>query len=134
MQTVLTSWKEIAQYMGKGVRTVQRWEECFGLPIRRLNAHGHHAVLAVPSEIDAWVRIRTEIQTQGTPTSEAERLGKRVVELEEENRFLRARLGWTIDEHSGERAEKQKDSERCTRLLLRSESPGQESRHSGSPQ
>jgi hypothetical protein len=24
--SVLTSWKEIAQYVGKGVRTVQRWE------------------------------------------------------------------------------------------------------------
>lgn len=74
MQSVLTSWKEIAQYMGKGVRTVQRWEACFGLPVRRLNANAHHAVLAVPEEIDKWVRIKTELQTKGGADSEAERL------------------------------------------------------------
>lgn len=32
---VFTSWKEIARYMGKGVRTVQRWEQDFGLPVRK---------------------------------------------------------------------------------------------------
>ena len=25
MASILTSWKEIGQYLGKGVRTVQRW-------------------------------------------------------------------------------------------------------------
>jgi DNA-binding transcriptional regulator YiaG len=33
--TVLSSWKDIAQYLGKGVRTVQRWERHLGLPVRR---------------------------------------------------------------------------------------------------
>jgi hypothetical protein len=31
---LLSSWKDIAKYTGKGVRTVQRWER-EGLPVRR---------------------------------------------------------------------------------------------------
>jgi hypothetical protein len=55
-QRVLTSWKEIAAYLGKGVRTVQRWERMFGLPVRRPVSASHKAVLAFPEEIDAWAR------------------------------------------------------------------------------
>lgn len=33
--TILTSWKEIAGFFGKSVRTVQRWERHFALPVRR---------------------------------------------------------------------------------------------------
>ena len=32
MTSVLASWKDIAQYVGKGIRTVQRWERELGLP------------------------------------------------------------------------------------------------------
>src|SRR4051812_33630088 len=31
----LQSWKEIAAYLKRGVRTVQRWERSHGLPVRR---------------------------------------------------------------------------------------------------
>lgn len=56
--TVLTSWKDIARYMGKGVRTVQRWEQDFGLPVRRPRGANKKAVLARPSDLDAWVALR----------------------------------------------------------------------------
>jgi hypothetical protein len=59
MPNVLTSWKEIAQYLGKGVRTVQRWEQEFGLPVRRPTDPCRRAVLAIPEELDAWRRART---------------------------------------------------------------------------
>ncbi|HEX4066014.1 MAG TPA: hypothetical protein VHZ09_08305 [Acidobacteriaceae bacterium] len=55
---VLTSWKEIARYMGKGVRTVQRWEQDFGLPVRRPQGSNKKAVLARPRDLDAWVALR----------------------------------------------------------------------------
>lgn len=55
---VLTSWKEIARYMGKGVRTVQRWEQDFGLPVRRPQSSEKKAILARPRDLDAWVAIR----------------------------------------------------------------------------
>lgn len=54
MQTLLSSWKEIAQYMGKGVRTVQRWERCQGLPVHRPAGSPKGVVLAYPSELHAW--------------------------------------------------------------------------------
>ena len=55
---VLTSWKDIARYMGKGVRTVQRWEQDFGLPVRRPLGSNKRAVLARPVDLDAWVALR----------------------------------------------------------------------------
>jgi len=54
MTTTLTSWKEIAAYLGKGVRTVQRWEQRLGLPVRRPSPDSH-IIFALPSELDAWV-------------------------------------------------------------------------------
>jgi hypothetical protein len=52
----LTSWKDIAAYLGKGIRTVQRWEDELGLPVRRPKQGLKSAVFAVPEEIDAWVK------------------------------------------------------------------------------
>ncbi len=52
---VLNSWKEIAAHLGRGVRTVQRWERDFGLPVRRPSGRSRSAVVAVPAELDAWV-------------------------------------------------------------------------------
>jgi len=56
MQTVLGSWKEIANHLGKGVRTVQRWERCSGLPIHRPSGSSKGVVLAFPAELDRWAR------------------------------------------------------------------------------
>ena len=54
---VLTCWKDIAQYMGKAVRTVQRWEREFQLPVKRLDDFGYKsAVLARPEDLDSWFR------------------------------------------------------------------------------
>jgi hypothetical protein len=62
---VLTSWKEIAAYLGKGVRTVQRWEKDFGLPIRRPQGSDKSAILARTRDLDAWVALRCS--TRGLP-------------------------------------------------------------------
>jgi len=61
---VLTSWKDIARYMGKGVRTVQRWEQDFGLPVRRPKGSSKKAVLARPRDLDAWVAMRCASRTE----------------------------------------------------------------------
>jgi len=53
---VLNSWKEIASYVGRGVRTVQRWEADLGMPVRRPRAKSRSAVFAMSDEIDAWLR------------------------------------------------------------------------------
>jgi hypothetical protein len=57
--TVLTSWKEIARYLGKGVRTAQRWEQQLGLPVRRpIGASQKSAVLLHREEVDVWLTTR----------------------------------------------------------------------------
>jgi hypothetical protein len=57
----LNSWKEIANYMGMGVRTVQRYEELYGLPVRRISGSrvgNRRPVISTRSEIDAWFAAR----------------------------------------------------------------------------
>ncbi len=54
MAVILGSWKEIAGYLGKGVRTVQRWERLLGLPVHRPDGAAHGVVLAFPAELDIW--------------------------------------------------------------------------------
>ena len=63
---VLTCWKDIAQYLGKGVRTVQRWEQEFGLPVRRPNGIEHKSpVAAHPGDLDAWLQTRWSAKNGG---------------------------------------------------------------------
>jgi hypothetical protein len=52
---LLNGWKEIANYLGKGVRTVQRYERDLGLPIRRPAGKFNGSVVATKSELDAWI-------------------------------------------------------------------------------
>ena len=53
----LDSWKEIAAYLKRGVRTVQRWERTAGLPVRRV-ASPRGAVYAFKAELDRWWRAQ----------------------------------------------------------------------------
>jgi hypothetical protein len=55
-QRVLHSWKEIANHMGRGVRTVQRYELALRLPVRRPAGKERSAVLAFTDELDEWLR------------------------------------------------------------------------------
>jgi hypothetical protein len=57
---IFSGWKDIASYMGKGVRTVQRYEREMRLPIRRpagkVPGKSGGAVIAIRAEINAWVK------------------------------------------------------------------------------
>lgn len=52
----LNSWKEVADYVGRSARTLQRWEKCWKLPMHRPAGRMRSAVIAVTSEIDDWIR------------------------------------------------------------------------------
>ncbi len=52
----LDSWKEIAAYVGRDVRTVIRWEQNGGLPIYRVPVGQRQAVYAYRHEIDEWMK------------------------------------------------------------------------------
>src|SRR5579885_1600156 len=61
---VLTSWKEVASYLGKGVRTVQRWEKHDGLPVRRLA--GTSKIVVKREDLDRWLNAQP-VQSQRMP-------------------------------------------------------------------
>ena len=51
----LESWKEIATYLGREVRTVQRWALDRGLPVHRLPGGDRPRVFSLKSEVDNWL-------------------------------------------------------------------------------
>lgn len=55
----LDSWKEIASYLKRSVRTLHRWEKDEGLPVHRQVHKELGSVFAYKSELDAWSRTRT---------------------------------------------------------------------------
>jgi len=61
----LDSWKEIAAYLKRGARTVQRWERESGLPVHRLRHEKLGSVYAWTGELDEWWKShgsRDEVQ------------------------------------------------------------------------
>ena len=88
---VLKSWKEIARHLGCSVRTVQRWEGDFNLPVRRPHGKGRGSVIVVSSELDSWVRscpleMRNQSRYRNLST------GSSVVEHIQESQRLRGEL------------------------------------------
>lgn len=90
---VLSGWKEIANYLGKGVRTVQRYEVELGLPVRRPAGSSCGSVVATKAELDAWVSaspIREVFHlTRATSALSCEEIKNSVLEM----RNLRAQMG-----------------------------------------
>ena len=60
----LDGWKEIAAYLGKDPRTVQRWERKIGLPIHRPNGA---SVFAYRSELESWLRTADQSEIEREP-------------------------------------------------------------------
>jgi TolB-like protein/Flp pilus assembly protein TadD len=70
----LESWKEIAAYLRREVRTVQRWEKKEGLPVRRHLHDKLGTVYAFKHELDAWwlerrMRLEQEIEPEADSTA-----------------------------------------------------------------
>ena len=51
----INTWKGIAAYLGRGVRTVQRWEQELHLPVHRPRNKYRSAVIALRSDLDRWL-------------------------------------------------------------------------------
>src|SRR6476619_3341865 len=60
-EDLLDSWKEIAEYLKRSVRTVRRWEAEERLPVHRHIHHNSGTVYAFKSELDAWLASRTPL-------------------------------------------------------------------------
>jgi adenylate cyclase len=59
MGAALRGWKQIAAYLHRDVRTVQRWERSEHLPVHRQLHLKLGTVRAVPVELDKWLANRT---------------------------------------------------------------------------
>jgi tetratricopeptide (TPR) repeat protein len=64
----LNSWKEIAAWFGRDVRTVQLWEKNEALPVHRLGHTARATVYAYPHELELWLASR---RNPALPTPEA---------------------------------------------------------------
>ncbi len=58
----LTSWKEIADYLGVSLRTAQSWEREKGMPVQRMPGEKGR-VLADPAELEKWRRSAVRTNT-----------------------------------------------------------------------
>jgi len=67
----LDSWKEIASYLRRDVRTVQRWEKKEGLPVYRHQHDKLGSVYAYKGELDTWFNTRQQEGTEPLSTAEA---------------------------------------------------------------
>ncbi len=61
----LDSWKDIAAYLGRDVRTAQRWALTRGLPVHRLPGGTRPRVFALISEVDAWLQEGKDAASAG---------------------------------------------------------------------
>ena len=52
---ILSSWKEISDYLGYNRRTCSRWEKEYGLPVHRMDDKPKSSVFANPQELDEWL-------------------------------------------------------------------------------
>jgi len=70
----LESWKEIAVYFHRDVRTVQRWELREGMPVHRHLHDKSSSVYAFRTDLDSWVRsrhLRLSAEFPGEPSAGA---------------------------------------------------------------
>ena len=70
----LDSWKEIAVYLNRSVRTVHRWEKDEGLPVHRHHHRDLGSVFAYKTELDAWFSTR---RLQSAPISATAQTSRR---------------------------------------------------------
>jgi Tol biopolymer transport system component len=68
----LESWKEIAAYLRRDVKTVQRWEKREGMPVHRHLHDKLGSVYAFRPELDAWTRNRRLTPSQDGTSAAAE--------------------------------------------------------------
>ncbi len=65
MGQMLRSWQEIATYVGKGLRTVQRWEREINFPVHR-TGNDKRCVVGFTDEINEWMCRSQKAGISGT--------------------------------------------------------------------
>jgi len=84
---IFSGWKEVANYLGKGVRTVQRYEHQLALPIHRPAGKPAGSVIATKKELDDWVNASpTQVDSMPKcwPTERTNRIGAEFLQVDAE--------------------------------------------------
>ena len=83
----LNSWKEIACYLDRGVRTIPRWDQELHLPVHRIGRSRRSPVYTLVSELPFW------LATSGcTPVVELNKTNTRVPQSRDRHHLLALRL------------------------------------------
>lgn len=70
----LDSWKEIASFLRRDVRTVQRWEKKEALPVHRHQHDKLGSVYAYPKELNDWFAARQQTSAADEATRPADKI------------------------------------------------------------
>jgi tetratricopeptide (TPR) repeat protein len=92
----LEGWKQIAAYLQRDVRTVQRWEKTEQFPVRRQMHRKLSSVLALKDELDRWMDQRCSLPgeragTTSLPAHELYLKGRQLFHQFRRKNFERAR-------------------------------------------
>ena len=90
-EKILSSWKEIATCLNRGVRTVQRWEH-EGLPIRRPAGARTNVVIAVESDLRAWLEQWQKKGSASSKDREIEQYAQRFAAVKQQIEQISIRL------------------------------------------
>lgn len=100
--TRLDSWKDIAHYLNRNVRTVQRWEMLEAMPVHRHCHNTGHSVYAYKHEIDAWRLNRSQEKRPTPQVSAIQRIPLESLARTEQSALLRSLV--VLVEHLHENA------------------------------
>ena len=79
----ISGWKDIATYLNKGVRTVQRYEREIGLPIHRPSGKSAGSVIATKTELEHWVKAGP-VGVKHWPTQRTNAIGAEFLQVDSE--------------------------------------------------
>lgn len=76
---LFSAWKDIAAYLDCDVRTCQRWENKFGLPVHRFDDASKSSVFAYKEELDVWLKRKNNHESLDQKAAEKKNLWKKRV-------------------------------------------------------
>jgi hypothetical protein len=111
---ILNGWKEVSSHIERCVRTAQRWELQFGMPVHRPASKRRTAVVAFADELDMWL-VRNRAALNGESHDESDetnpaRLQETLFRLQLEAKELAAKL-LHLEQHLHESPERDAPAE-----------------------
>lgn len=92
----LDSWKQIALYLNREARTVQRWKKHEGLPVHQHFHRKGKSVYAFRHEIDLWLKSRRRLENSVGSSGLVEQSTQEAIALTSSPSVLRPFLTLTV--------------------------------------